>query len=160
MSDPLEIFASITEPAEISAEIRGDTELAATIEPPAKLTVEIIAAGPQGPPGPPGEAADILHVDTTAGWNAQPSLVGQANHVYVYSDYQVIGGVAVPGLKIGDGQAYLIDTPFVYGGNASIEEHINDTTVHITAEERAFWNNKNRAYMSQGAAETLVLTTQ
>ena len=58
------------------------------------------------------EKFDRLHIDTTANWNAQADLIGKAGHIYVYSDYEVINGVAVPAFKVGDGLAYLIDTPF------------------------------------------------
>lgn len=106
-----------------------------------------------------GGSGAAVHTDTTANWNAQPLLITEAGHIYVYSDYTTMGGVDVPAIKIGDGLAYLIDMPFVAGNTAELTAHINDTSVHVTAGEKAFWNNKNRAYMSQGDAETLVLTT-
>ena len=109
-----------------------------------------------------GEAA--IHYGTTAYWNSQSTLIGENNHIYVYTDYTTITSNGetknVPNIKIGDGNAYLIDNPFI---TTSVEQlinlHINDTTQHITAEERAIWNNKIRCYLSENNNETIVFTT-
>lgn len=104
-----------------------------------------------------------VHIDTTAHWNAQPRLVTKEGHIYIYSDFKLVNGVHIPGIKIGDGKAYLIDTPFVYTGDADVVEakldaHIADMNVHVTPEEKDFWNNKVTGFISSGDAETLVLS--
>lgn len=104
------------------------------------------------------EKFDRLHIDTTANWNAQADLIGKAGHIYVYSDYEVINGVAVPAFKVGDGLAYLIDTPFADGNMSTINDHIQNGEIHITEEERLFWNNKVTCFLSQGDDETVVFT--
>lgn len=109
-----------------------------------------------------GETA--IHYGTTAYWNSQSTLIGENNHIYVYTDYTTITSNGetknVPNIKIGDGNAYLIDNPFI---TTSVEQlinlHINDTTQHITAEERTIWNNKIRCYLSENNNETIVFTT-
>ena len=99
-----------------------------------------------------------VYFNTVAGWAAQSSLVGQANTIYVYTDYQEDeDGNQIAGIKIGDGNAYLIDKPFL---DTIYWEHVNDTDVHITAEERAFWNNKVRCFYSLTDNETVVFTTE
>lgn len=111
-----------------------------------------------------GSSLCNIHYGTTEYWDAQPSLVGEKSHIYVYTDYAVTKNgeesVLVPNIKIGDGNAYLIDNPFV---TTSVEElidlHINDTTRHITEEERILWNNKVRCYLSTSDSETVVFTT-
>lgn len=108
--------------------------------------------------------SDNIHYGTTEYWNSQPTLIGENNHIYVYTDYTTItsdGEIKnVPNIKIGDGNAYLIDNPFV---TTSVEElidlHINDMTRHITEEERILWNNKVRCYLSTSDSETVVFTT-
>ena len=105
-----------------------------------------------------------IHYGTTEYWDSQPLLVGEKSHIYVYTDYAVTKNgeesVLVPNIKIGDGNAYLIDNPFV---TTSVEElidlHINDMTRHITEEERILWNNKVRCYLSSNDNETVVFTT-
>ena len=105
-----------------------------------------------------------IHYGTTEYWDSQPLLVGEKSHIYVYTDYAVTKNgekdVLVPNIKIGDGNAYLIDNPFVA---TSIEEivdlHVNDTTQHITEEERRAWNNKVECHLSEGDSETIVFTT-
>lgn len=84
--------------------------------------------------------------NTTAGWNSQPSLISEKDRIYVYTDYQMVDDQPVPGLKVGDGNAYLIDIPFISFGD-------------VTPEERAIWNNKVSAAMSTEDAENLIFST-
>lgn len=99
-----------------------------------------------------------VHVDTTAHWNAQPSLIGQAGHIYVYTDKDIVDGVAIPAMKVGDGNSYLIDNPFVDANAQEVYEHINNAEIHITSAEREFWNDKVTCFLSSDNEETLVFT--
>ena len=93
--------------------------------------------------------------NTTAGWNAQTSLVSQVNTLYVYTDHQTDSQRHnVAGIKVGDGNAYVVDLPFT---DAIATEHIADTTRHITDAERTAWNNKVRCYYA--GTENLIFTT-
>lgn len=93
--------------------------------------------------------------NTTAGWNAQAALVSQADTLYIYTDYQRdSSNNPVAGIKVGDGNAYLIDLPFT---DAIAMEHIADNTRHITSAEREFWNDKVSCYYA--GTEQLVFTT-
>lgn len=69
--------------------------------------------------------------DTTANWNAQRDLIGKKDCIYVYTDYEINRetGEQIPSMKIGTGNAYLIDLPFVYSGK------VTDAMIE-------FWNNK------------------
>ena len=65
----------------------------------------------------------------------------------VYTDYQSYEEegqtIYVPGFKIGDGNAYVVDKPFIGEADTKIlQEHIEDTGLHIQPGEREFWNNK------------------
>ena len=107
------------------------------------------------------EEAGFRHIyyDTTANWNAQTTMVSEAGAIYIYSDYSTVDGVCVPGIRIGDGMAYLADLPFASQETLSIlTRHINNTDIHITARERAFWNNKVTSVLDRLDAENLVLT--
>lgn len=85
--------------------------------------------------------------------------------IIVYTDYKTVtkDGVTqyVPGVKIGDGNAFVVDLPFVTDAVeaasilAELEAHINDTNVHTSAEEKNTWNSKISAEIS---GETLILT--
>jgi len=99
--------------------------------------------------GSPGQ----VYTNDTAGWNSDPTLVAEEGAFYVYTDAATYDGQLVPRLKIGDGSTYLIDLPFL---NDPEYEHMNDTTVHITAAERQLWNNKVTTYEPQN--ETLILS--
>lgn len=89
-------------------------------------------------------------------WDSDVGLVSQADTLYIYTDYLSEAGQDVAGLKVGDGTTYLIDRPFL---NQMMIEHINNTDIHITPEERAFWNNKVRCYTAEPNDEELVFTT-
>ena len=92
---------------------------------------------------------------TTAEWNAQSQLQSVANTIYVYKDHKRDSqNRVIAGIKVGDGNAYLIDLPFTDEVEMG---HISDTDIHITAAERLAWNNKVSCYYS--SAETLVFTT-
>ena len=87
-------------------------------------------------------------VNTTAYWNQQRSMIPEKGVIIVYSDYtsniDENGNVTyVPAIKIGSGNGYLADLAFV--GDAERQqllEHINNTNVHITPDERIRWNEK------------------
>ncbi|MBO7450685.1 MAG: hypothetical protein J6U54_09975 [Clostridiales bacterium] len=68
--------------------------------------------------------------NTTEAWNSNPRLKSIKDIVYVYTDYKVVNGQPVPGIKIGDGLAYVVDLPFVSSGT------------DITQEQIDFWNGK------------------
>ena len=90
--------------------------------------------------------------DTTEHWS-ECMDISDVNTVYVYTDYSHDeSGRNISAMKIGDGTSYIVDLPFT---SAKMQEHIANTEAHITAEEREFWNNKNRSY---AYGETLILT--
>lgn len=61
----------------------------------------------------------------------------------VYTDFARIQGQRIPGFKIGIGQVYLCDLPFVGDDiRAALEEHINNPDVHILPGDRERWDNK------------------
>lgn len=94
----------------------------------------------------------IYYSKTKSEWNSDRDFMSQKNVLYIYSDYKSIERdgeqILIPGLKIGDGTTYLIDLPFVNDTSKGSEleqlilDHINNKVIHISAEERNFWNNK------------------
>ena len=90
------------------------------------------------------EAFGITRVlyKTTAEWNAQSSLVGVPHTLYCYTDYDVDSeGNIIAGFKMGDGNSYLLDAPFL---DANYYAHIRNDDIHVTAEQKEFWNNRVR----------------
>ena len=106
-----------------------------------------------------------MKTDTTEAWSSVPMFVPLAGELIVYSDYakQRVDDieVPVPNFKIGDGNAYLVDLPFVGDDlRARLTAHMNDAGIHITEEEREFWNNKVRCYTEADVSgEQLIFTT-
>ena len=102
-------------------------------------------------------AQSSILFNTKAGWDSQPTLRTQANIVYIYTDAFSVDGKKVAGIKIGDGNAYLIDASFVtdYVANQIMElyeefqNHLADDVRHITSEERTKWDNKLNYELSE-----------
>lgn len=87
----------------------------------------------------------IIDSKTTAEWNSNPSLISQKNMIYIYTDYDEVDGQKIPAIKIGDGNAYLIDLPFTSMGSGN-----------VTPEQIEFWNNKVRVYIDPYDQEKMV----
>ena len=92
-----------------------------------------------------------LKRDTTANWNNAFDFIPLAGEVVVYTDYKkttrIIGNqeveVDVPGIKIGTGNAYIQDLPFVDEElRNKLMSHIDNMDLHTTLQEKLFWNNK------------------
>ena len=106
----------------------------------------------------------LVSENTTAGWNANPQYLPKPGEICIYTDAVVVtddlgNTITYPDIKIGDGNTYLIDKPFVTAGvrytvlNA-LWEHEQNHVIHITQEEREFWNNKLNTEVS---GEELIL---
>ena len=109
--------------------------------------------------------------DTTANWNNARGFVPLQGEIIIYTDYQtvieLVNGVQVtknvPGIKVGDGNAYVQDLPFTDQElREALMAHITNTDVHVTLNDKAFWNNKlnydsTLENSGQLVGETLVL---
>lgn len=94
---------------------------------------------------------------STATWNSKPQLISEAGYIYIYSDYrQDSQGRNIASMKVGDGASYLIDMPFT---DDLLYAHLANSDIHITPEEREFWNNKVRCYIDPINEHRLVFTT-
>lgn len=102
--------------------------------------------------------------DTTANWNNAKGFVPKEGELIIYMDYQTEldsegNTINIPGIKVGDGSAYVQDLPFVDQDlRALVGDHIADTLIHVTAQEKEFWNNKlNVNDYQEVEGETLIL---
>lgn len=110
---------------------------------------------------------------TSAYWRARPSFSPPPGQIVVWTDKSrftakrasdgLEAEVCVPGLKIGDGNAFNIDLPFVAGDvERRLDAHVADAAAHVSAEDRASWDNKVTVGRTPGAdgveGETLVIT--
>lgn len=95
--------------------------------------------------------------DITANWNTALNFIPLKGEIIVYDDYQQIDGRNIPGIKIGDGLAYVVDLPFVVDAvQNQIGSHINNNEIHVVGNDRFNWNNKVSADVE---AENLILST-
>lgn len=97
-----------------------------------------------------------IFYDTTANWESHPELVSVRGCIYVYSDYMTDGDDNnIPGIKIGVHDMYLKDIPFT---DCLYKDHIEDTVSHITAAERAKWNDKVTCYIDPLNTHNIIFT--
>ena len=80
-------------------------------------------------------------------WATQRDYVPPLNTIVVYTNAGEIENdgqtINIPRIKIGDGNTYCIDLPFVDEHILDkLENHINDSNIHVTPQEKNFWNNK------------------
>ena len=90
-----------------------------------------------------------IEFGTTAEWAAKFDYVPPKGMLVVYTDYKTVVDPETGetktymGIKIGNGNAYLADLAFTDEcSNIELQEHIQNTDVHIQNGERDFWNNK------------------
>lgn len=97
---------------------------------------------------------------TTAEWNSDITTVSELGTIYIYTDYKTLTKddktIAIPGIKVGTGNAYVIDLPFLAIDDQAIWDHINNGNIHVTLQEKAFWNDK--VTVTDIEQETLVFT--
>lgn len=100
----------------------------------------------------------IVSENTVSGWAQTPMYVPKQGEIILYTDYaEDDQGNPLPAIKMGDGSAFVADLPFVNDDiRNNLLAHINDRVVHITDEERRFWNNKLNYEYDMGE-ETLIL---
>ena len=93
---------------------------------------------------------------STAEWEQEPPMVSEPGVLYIWSDwYQDSQGNDIPGVKVGDGNAYVMDLPFQ---SEDFLNHVLDTNIHVTAEEKEFWNNKVTCYISPNNPTNIIFT--
>lgn len=99
---------------------------------------------------------------TVEEWNNDKNLISQKGILYIYSNYKIINDqednkIFLPGIKLGDGKAYLIDLPFLNTDtfDEQILDHINNEVIHVSLDDRRFWNNKLN--LVQPESQTLIL---
>ena len=88
-----------------------------------------------------------ITIDTVERWSHRTTYIPKKGEIVIYSDRRVVSGVPYPGIKVGDGSAYVVDLPFL--GDDSNEmildllyEHISDANIHLVRDEREVWNDK------------------
>lgn len=95
-------------------------------------------------------------VDTAEGWALRPTYIPKNGEIAVYSNATVLDK-NYPAIKVGDGNAYVVDLPFLGEEKTNVLfEHIANDEIHVTPEEKTFWNAKLNYDI---AGEQLILTT-
>jgi hypothetical protein len=94
-----------------------------------------------------------IQYGTSANWRSKPTLVSRSNTIYVYTDGYTKDAKNIARFKVGDGHTLLIEVPYT---DMVFYDHVNDPIIHITQEEREFWNNKVSCNIN---GENIVFTT-
>lgn len=89
--------------------------------------------------------------DTTINWNNARGFIPLEGEIIIYTDYKTITKevdneirtILIPGVKIGDGRAYVQDLPFIDEElRDRIMAHINNNDIHVTVMDKLKWDNK------------------
>lgn len=94
-----------------------------------------------------GSFSGKISINTAAEWAQRITYIPDKGEIVIYSDRNIVGGISYPGIKIGDGMAYVVDLPF-FGDDETnrvidiINNHANNAEIHVSAEDRSFWNAK------------------
>lgn len=93
--------------------------------------------------------------DTTENWNAAIGFIPLNGEIIIYDDFDskqvetivdnqvVLKTINIPNIKVGTGNAYVQDLPFVDENlRAMLLAHINNNNIHVTTQEKEFWSNK------------------
>ena len=100
--------------------------------------------------------------NTKSYWTSQISYVPAKGTIIIYEDYATNSdNENVPNFKVGDGNAFVVDLPFVADDlREAFQTHVNDTTIHVTPQEKSSWNDKVRCYIDGNISyENLIFTT-
>ena len=93
-----------------------------------------------------------LFYRTKAEWEDFEREISTAGAIYVYVDAFEINGASIPGVKIGDGLAYIIDLPYINQTEANPD-------IYVSTEDREKWDNKVTAHYSEDESnETLIFS--
>lgn len=98
-----------------------------------------------------------IYRGTTEEWSAQTTLVSKPGALYIYTDRMVSHGKNIPGFKVGDGNAYVVDLPF---SDDPYYEHIMNTVIHVTQEDKDYWSDKVTCYVDSETPELLIFTKE
>ena len=108
-----------------------------------------------------GGSGTIL-CNTTNYWAQHTGFVPAKGAIVIYSDHAFVNEKSVPAFKVGDGNAYVVDLPFSNDDlRAALAAHINDSSKHLSAQDRTKLGSSVSATAQQQASGdyTLVLST-
>lgn len=98
--------------------------------------------------------------DTTANWNTVRGMIPLAGEIIIYTDYKIISKkingvtvtVNVPAIKIGDGQSFVQDLPFINESNDTVQfittteglvGELNHLYINTNSQTALIWNGTN-----------------
>lgn len=105
-----------------------------------------------------------IEYNTTEYWDNIKGYVPAKGTIIIYSDYKtelIDGKIAyIPAMKVGTGNAYVQDLQFLSEGDSDLLlNHINNTSIHVTEQEKRFWNRKLNV-VSSVSDETLIFNRE
>ena len=125
-----------------------------------------IYQGAEGTPSSPVPSEMLANIDIPKGsivsgtvsyWQTHGNVISTKDVLYIYTDWkQDAEGKNIPGIKVGDGLAYISDMPFT---DELWAAHVMDSLIHVSAEDRANWNSKIRCYIDPNNTENIIFTT-
>ena len=102
-------------------------------------------------------SASSIVSGTTSYWQTHGNVISTKDVLYIYTDWkQNSDNEDIPGIKVGDGLAYISDLPFT---DELWAAHVLDTLIHVSASDRTNWDAKVRCYLDTNNNENIIFTT-
>lgn len=102
-------------------------------------------------------SASSVKSGTTSYWQTHGNVISTKDVLYIYTDWKKNSdNEDIPGIKVGDGLAYISDLPFT---DQLWAEHVLDSLIHVSASDRANWDAKVRCYLDTNNNENIIFTT-
>lgn len=98
-----------------------------------------------------------FEIDTVANWATRGMKESKEGWIYIYKDYMPFEDTYIPGIKVGTGNAYIVDLPFT---DAIYAQHILDSQIHVSQQDRQRWDNKITCYMSPDIQTRMIITKE
>ena len=87
-----------------------------------------------------------VNYGTTEYWNSKIGYVPAKGEIIVYTDRATVDSeghpVSTTGIKIGSGNGYVQDLGFMDDQLLALLDHVNDSSVHVTNEQKMRWDDK------------------
>lgn len=102
-------------------------------------------------------SASNIKSGTVSYWQTHGNVISTKDVLYIYTDWKKNGdNENIPGIKVGDGLAYISDLPFT---DELWAAHVMDTLLHVSASDRTNWDAKVRCYLDTNNNENIIFTT-
>lgn len=98
-------------------------------------------------------------IKTQDEWIAQSFVKSQKGQIYIYVKKNIEEDALISArMKVGDGKTFIFNLPFIEDVNKELfENHIQNTAIHTSLEEKTFWSNKININDTSGVIDNILI---